>query len=131
MTLLGAVWRSSHPGPTLMVTVLTVVLGIAVGLPPIRLAVVARDPLLGVFRGGVRGVGALAAQGLAGGGAAARGLTAEGLAAGGGRGAVGRGLVALGRSGIDGGDVGIDVGVAHDATVRRATDTGPLSYPAR
>lgn len=47
MTLLGAVWRSSHPGPTLMVTVLTVVLGVAVGLPPVRLAVVALAVLAG------------------------------------------------------------------------------------
>jgi len=47
VTLLGAVWRSSHPGPTLMVTVLTIVLGVAVGLPPVRLAVIALAVLAG------------------------------------------------------------------------------------
>jgi 4-hydroxybenzoate polyprenyltransferase len=45
--LVGAVLRSSHPGPTLMVTVLTVVLGLAVGVPAGRLAVVTVAVLAG------------------------------------------------------------------------------------
>jgi 4-hydroxybenzoate polyprenyltransferase len=45
--VVGAVLRSSHPGPTLMVTVLTVVLGLTVGVPAGRLAVVAVAVLAG------------------------------------------------------------------------------------
>lgn len=35
----GALWRSSHPGPTLVVTVLTLILGLSAGLDAGRLAV--------------------------------------------------------------------------------------------
>ncbi|RLK46607.1 UbiA family prenyltransferase [Microbacterium telephonicum] len=37
----GALWRSSHPGPTLVVTVLAVILGISAGLDAGRLALLA------------------------------------------------------------------------------------------
>lgn len=45
----GALWASTHPGPTLVVTALSFTLGIAVGLEPWRLAVLA----LAVFAGQV------------------------------------------------------------------------------
>ncbi|WP_251452802.1 UbiA family prenyltransferase [Microbacterium sp. Marseille-Q6648] len=45
----GALWASTHPGPTLVVTGLSFTLGIAVGLEPWRLAVLA----LAVFAGQV------------------------------------------------------------------------------
>lgn len=38
MTAVGALWRSSHPGPTVMVTVLSLVLAVAAGVTPLRLA---------------------------------------------------------------------------------------------
>ena len=38
MRILGALLRSSHPGPTVGVTLITVLLGIAVGLDPARVA---------------------------------------------------------------------------------------------
>ena len=47
LRVVAAVLRSSHPGPTLTVTVLTVVLGLAIGLPADRLAVVAVGVLAG------------------------------------------------------------------------------------
>lgn len=39
MRLIATLWKSSHPGPTLVVSVLALALGLSVGLPPDRLAV--------------------------------------------------------------------------------------------
>ncbi|WP_194409872.1 UbiA family prenyltransferase [Microbacterium cremeum] len=47
MRTLRALWGSSHPGPTLVVTALAFALGLAIGLPPWRLALLT----LAVFAG--------------------------------------------------------------------------------
>ena len=36
--MIGALWGATHPGPTLVVTVLSLALGIAAGVEPGRLA---------------------------------------------------------------------------------------------
>lgn len=47
--VLTALWRSTHPGPCLVVTTLTAALGVAVGLEPWRLALMAVAVLAGQF----------------------------------------------------------------------------------
>ena len=47
MRTVGALWRSSHPGPTLVVTALSLALGISIGLDSWRLALL----VVAVFAG--------------------------------------------------------------------------------
>lgn len=47
MRTVALLWRSTHPGPTLVVTAVVLGLGISVGLPPARLAVLVISVLLG------------------------------------------------------------------------------------
>lgn len=47
--VLTALWRSTHPGPCLVVTTLTFALGVAVGLEPWRLVLMAAAVLAGQF----------------------------------------------------------------------------------
>jgi 4-hydroxybenzoate polyprenyltransferase len=45
--MVSALWRSSHPGPCLVVTALAVILGLAASVPPDRLGMLALAVLLG------------------------------------------------------------------------------------
>ncbi|MFE1664979.1 UbiA family prenyltransferase [Microbacterium sp. P02] len=47
MSLVGALWRSTHPGPSVVVTAVATLLGVAVGLPPWRLILLGVAVLLG------------------------------------------------------------------------------------
>lgn len=47
MGTVSALWRSSHPGPTLVVTALAVILGVSAGVEPSRLALLASAVLAG------------------------------------------------------------------------------------
>lgn len=49
----GALWGASHPGPSLVVTVLAVALGVAAGLEPWRVAVLAGAVLAGQLSVGI------------------------------------------------------------------------------
>lgn len=48
-----ALWRSSHPGPSIVVTLVALVLGVATGLEPWRLAVLVAAILLGQLSVGI------------------------------------------------------------------------------
>lgn len=52
-SLAGALWRSSHPGPSVVVTTVAVVLGIATALEPWRIAVLGLAILLGQLSVGI------------------------------------------------------------------------------
>lgn len=52
-SVLLALWRSSHPGPSVVVTAVAVVLGVAAGLEPWRLAVLAAAILCGQLSVGI------------------------------------------------------------------------------
>lgn len=51
--MIGALWRSSHPGPTLVVTAVALTLGIAAGLEPWRVAVLSLAILFGQLSVGI------------------------------------------------------------------------------
>lgn len=53
MRVVSALWRSSHPGPTVVVTVLALALGVAVGVDVGRLAVLVVSVLLGQLSIGI------------------------------------------------------------------------------
>jgi 4-hydroxybenzoate polyprenyltransferase len=53
VTVLGALWRSSHPGPSVVVTLVAVTLGIAAGLEPWRIAVLGVAILSGQLSVGI------------------------------------------------------------------------------
>lgn len=52
-TAIRALWGASHPGPSLVVTVLSLALGIAAGVEPWRLAVLTASVLAGQFSVGI------------------------------------------------------------------------------
>lgn len=47
MRVIGALWRSTHPGPSLVVTAIAVALGVATGLDPWRIALLGLAILFG------------------------------------------------------------------------------------
>ncbi|HEX5730751.1 MAG TPA: hypothetical protein VFX99_15090, partial [Microbacterium sp.] len=49
----GALWRSTHPGPSVVVTLIAIMLGIAAGLEPWRIAVLGLAILLGQLSVGI------------------------------------------------------------------------------
>ena len=53
MRIAAALWRSSHPGPTVVVTVLALALGVSVGVDAARLAVLVVSVLLGQLSIGI------------------------------------------------------------------------------
>ncbi|HEX5857511.1 MAG TPA: UbiA family prenyltransferase [Microbacterium sp.] len=53
MRIVAALWRSSHPGPTVVVTVLALALGVSVGVDAARLAVLVVSVLLGQLSIGI------------------------------------------------------------------------------
>jgi 4-hydroxybenzoate polyprenyltransferase len=53
MRIAAALWRSSHPGPTVVVTVLALALGVSVGVDAARLAVLVLSVLLGQLSIGI------------------------------------------------------------------------------
>lgn len=53
MSAIGALWRSSHPGPSVVVTLVAVTLGIATGLEPWRIAVLGLAILSGQLSVGI------------------------------------------------------------------------------